>query len=95
MNSYEKEIAETQRNEAPCLQSGTHRAVFCYLLLLDSPSMVYEGPCGEISIFSHDRLTDRQNRLLNPASRMRARGNNIIPQGTDCEYMYIIRTMNA
>ena len=41
--------------------------------------MVYEGLCGEISIFFEsqtDRLTDRLNRLLNPASRMRAQGKN-------------------
>ena len=46
--------------------------------------MVYEGLCGEISIFFEsqtDRLTDRQNRLLNPASRMRARGNEHPPAG--------------
>ena len=43
-------------NEAPSLQSGTHRAVFCYLLLFDSLLMVYEGLCGKISIFF--RLTD-------------------------------------
>ena len=56
MNSYEKqEIAEIQRNGAPSLQSGTHRAVFCYLLLFDSIWMVFEGLCGEISFF---RVTD-------------------------------------
>ena len=37
--------------------------------------MVYEGLCGEISIFMTGQTTDGQNRLLNPASRMRARGN--------------------
>ena len=30
-----------------------------------------------------DRLTDRQNRLLNPASRMRARGNYLSDRLTD------------
>ena len=41
-------------NEAPSLQSGTHRAVFCYLLLFDSLLMVYEGLCGK----NFFRLTD-------------------------------------
>ena len=39
--------------------------------------MVYEGLCGEISIFFESQ-TDRQNRLLNPASHMRARGNETL-----------------
>ena len=44
--------------------------------------MFFEGLCGEISIFCGRQTTDRQttddgqNRLLNPASRMRARGKN-------------------
>ena len=42
--------------------------------------MVYEGLCGEISIFFESQ-TDRQNRLLNPTSRMRARGNYPLTKG--------------
>ena len=39
--------------------------------------MVYEGLCGKISKkFMTGQTTDRQNRLLNPASRMRVRGND-------------------
>ena len=33
---------------------------------------------ARFQFFSSHRLTDRQNRLLNPASRMRARGNNYV-----------------
>ena len=48
--------------------------VFFARLLFDSLSMVYEGQCGEISIFLADRqTTDGQTkRLFNPASHMRA-----------------------
>ena len=40
--------SETKRLD---LSHGIHRAVFYYLLLFDSLSMVYEGLCGEISSF--------------------------------------------
>ena len=33
---------------------------------------------ARFQFFAGDRLTDGQNRLLNPASRMRTRGNNAL-----------------
>ena len=40
--------------------------------------MVFEGLCVKISNFLQTETTDRQTRLLNPASRMHVRGNDVI-----------------
>ena len=44
---------------------------------------------ARFQFFAGDRLTDGQNRLLNPASRMRARGKN-----TDYKKYRADRTLN-
>ena len=51
MNGYEKSRNTVKRSAFDFSQVHIEQLFFGYLLLFDSFSMVYEGICGEISIF--------------------------------------------
>ena len=80
MNSYEKqEIAEIQRNGAPSLQSGTHRAVFfaiCYCLTPFGWFLrVY---VARFQFFSGRQTTDRQTEKTDCLTPLRACARGVI-----------------